>query len=148
MSFHFPLQALLHFRQSVEHQHELRLRAINQQVARVRRLQEQVNAQIRQLKAGETQELNAGTTAAEIAFDLGCVAVLQQHRQTIDRELARLEGVRDQQQRVYQQARREREILENLRNQKLEEYRRGALRREQRQLDDLFLLRRSYLQRG
>ena len=60
----------------------------------------------------------------------------------------RWQGLRDQQQKIFQLARRERETFESLRDHQLHEYERDARRREQRQLDDLFLLRQSYLKRG
>ena len=148
MAFHFPLQAVFHFRQSVEHQQELRLRAANQQVAKVRRLVDHLEEQLRQLRLRESQELGAGTTSAELRFALGCNASLRQQRQDAERELLRWQNLRDQQQKIFQQARRERETFESLRDHQLREYQRDALRREQRQLDDLFLMRQAYLRRG
>ena len=70
MAFHFPLQAVFHFRQSVEHQQELRLRTANQQVARARRVVEQFDERIRQVQLRQCQELGAGTTSAEMRFAL------------------------------------------------------------------------------
>lgn len=148
MAFHFPLHAVFHFRQSVEHQQELRLRAANQQVARVRHLLDQLDERIRQAQIRESQELSAGTTSAELRFTLGAEAALLQQRQDGERELSRWQSLRDQQQKIFQQARRERETFESLRNHQFREYQRDAARREQRQLDDLFLLRQAYLRRG
>jgi len=148
MAFHFPLQAVFHFRQSVEHQQELRLRAANQQVARVRRLLDQIDERIRQLQIRESQALGIGTTSAELRFALCGEASLREQRQNAERELLRWQNLRDQQQRIFQQARRERETFESLRNHQLLEYQRDAARREQRQLDDLFLLRQAFLRRG
>jgi flagellar export protein FliJ len=148
MAFHFPLQAVFHFRQSVEHQQELRLRAANQQVARIRHLLDQIDERIRQVHIRQAQELGVGTTSAELRFTLGFEASLRQQRQEAERELLRWQNLRDQQQRIFQQARRERETFESLRDHQLREYQRNAARREQRQLDDLFLLRQAYLRRG
>lgn len=148
MAFHFPLQAVLHFRQSVEHQQELRLRTANQQVARARRVIEQFDERIRQIQLRESQELGAGTTSAELRFALTGEAALQLQRQDAKHDLVRWQNLRDQQQKIFQQARRERETFESLRNHQLREYERAAARREQRQLDDLFLLRQAYLKRG
>jgi len=148
MAFRFPLQAVFHFRQSVEHQQELRLRAANQQVARVRHLLDQIDDGLRGLQARESEELQAGTTSAELHFALGSEAALREHRRDAERELARWHNLRDQQQKIFYQARRERETFESLRNHQRREYERDAARREQRQLDDLFLQRQSYLRRG
>ena len=148
MAFHFPLQAVFHFRQSVEHQQELRLRAANQQVSKVQHLLEQLDNRILQMQLLESQELGVGTTSAELRFALGREEWLRQQRQDVERELAHWQTLRDQQQKIFQQARRERETFETLRDQQLHEYERDAARREQRQLDDLFLLRQAYLRRG
>jgi flagellar export protein FliJ len=131
MAFHFPLQAVFHFRQSVEHQQELRLRAANQQVAKVRHLLDQLDERIRQLQIRESQELGVGTTSAELRFALGCEVSLRQQRQDGERELLRWQNLRDQQQKIFQQARRERETFESLSDHQLLEYRTDAARRKQ-----------------
>jgi flagellar protein FliJ len=148
MPFRFPLEAVLHFRRSVEHQQELRLRAANQHVMRVRHLLEQIERRLQESANMRSAQLRSGTSAAELQFSLVCEDAMGAQVPELQRELARLRKLRDQQQRVYRQVRREREILESLRQRQLEEYERATARREQRQLDDLFLMRRAYLQRG
>ena len=148
MAFHFPLQAVLHFRKSLEHQQELRLRAANQQVARVRHLIEQMDQRRRQLDSTQTQQLSSGTTAAELQFGLLCDSELLRHRVVLEQELGRLQQLREQQRQVFQQARRARETLESLRDQQFRVYQKESARREQRSLDDLFLMRREYLRRS
>jgi flagellar export protein FliJ len=148
MPFEFPLAAVLHLRQSVEHQQELRLRTANQQIARVRDLMEQLDNHLRDRQLGASRALADGTTAAELRFVLDGDASLLHHRVTLEHELLRLQNVRDEQQRIYVQARRERETFESLRDHQLAEYQRDVLRRAQRQLDDTFLLRRSYMKKS
>lgn len=148
MPFHFPLQTVFHFRQSLEHQQELRLRAANQQVARVRHVLDQIDERLRQVHLRQSQELSLGTTAAELRFALLNEVTLHQQHQEVERELLRWQNLRDQQQKILQLARRERETFESLRDHQLREYERNATRREQCQLDDLFLLRQAYLRRG
>lgn len=148
MPFRFPLQAVFHLRQSLERQQELRLRTANQQVAKVRRLLEQLDDRIRQAQLRESQELGVGTTAAELRFALLHETSVRQQRQDTERELARWQNLRDQQQKIFQLARRERETIESLRDHQSREYQRDAARHEQRELDDIFLLRQAYLRRG
>jgi flagellar export protein FliJ len=148
MAFHFSLQAVFHFRQSVERQQELHLRVANQQVARVRHIVEHLDQRIEQARIRRSQELHLGTTSAELRFALSEEAALGQRLLDAERELSRWQNLQDQQQRIFQQARRERETFESLRNDQLREYRRDAARSEQRELDDLFLLRQAYLRRG
>ncbi len=146
MPFRFPLQALLHFRQSVEHQQELRLRAANQQVARVRHALEQLDNRVRQTQALSSQYLARGTTGAELSFLQTTEGLLRAQRQEVEHELVHCQHVRDQQERVFRLARRERETFESLRNEQLRNYERDQARREQRRLDDLFLMRKTYLE--
>ena len=148
MPFHFSLDAVLHLRQSLEHQQELRLRAANQQVARVRHLIEQMDLHRQQLRSVESNQLNSGITAAELRFNLQGDGELLRHRRELEQQLVRLQQARDQQRELFQQARRARETLESVRDQQLRVYRKQAARREQANLDELFLLRREYLRRG
>jgi flagellar export protein FliJ len=148
MAFHFPLQALLHFRKSLEHQQKLRLRAANQQVARARHLIEQMEGRRQQLVAMQARELSSGVTSAELRFGILSETELIQHRMVLEQELARLEQWREQQRAIFQQARRARETLESIRDQQFALYRKEAARREQRAQDDLFLFRREYLRRS
>jgi flagellar export protein FliJ len=147
MPFRFPLQALLHFRQGMEHQQELRLRAANQQVARVRHGLEQLDDRIRQTRTVSSECLEAGTTGAELSFFQATEAVLHTQRQELEHELLRCQHLRDQQERIFRQARQERETFENLRSEQLHAYQRRQARHEQRHRDDLFLLRKTYLER-
>jgi flagellar export protein FliJ len=146
--FHFSLHAVLHFRESLERQQELRLRAANQQVARVRHLIEQLDARRQELHSAQTKTLSTGMTAVELQFELLCETELLRHRRELEQQLARLEQLRDQQREAFQQARRARETLEAVRDQQLRLYKKETARRQQRGLDELFLLRREYLRRS
>ena len=148
MPFHFPLQAVLHFRQSLEHQQELRLRAANQQVGRVRHLLMQLDAATRESRAMQLLQLEGGTSAAELRFHLFSAALVHQHRVSLEQELMRLEKLRDQQREIYQQFRQQHETLKGLRDQEMRLYQKEAARSEQRRMDDLFLLRQQYARRG
>jgi flagellar export protein FliJ len=145
MAFHFPLEAVLHLRQSLEHQQELRLRAANQQVAKARYSIEQIDTHLKHVRASQSQRLSAGTTSAELHFSFSCESALLEQKHSLQRELLRLQSLRDEQQRLFQRARRARETFESLRDRQLREYERETARKAQRQLDELFLLRKIYL---
>jgi flagellar export protein FliJ len=142
MPFHFSLQAVIHLYQSLEHQQELRLRAANQQVARVRHMIEQLDTVKQQNRARQAQELQAGITSAELEFARNMASALMKRRGELEVELVRAQQLRDEQQRNFHIARRRRETLSSLRETKLRQYQREAARRDQRQADDAFLLRR------
>jgi flagellar export protein FliJ len=147
MGFHFAFEALYRLRQSVEHQYELRLRAANQQVAKVRHSLDQLKEQAQRLRTESSQDLRSGTTAAEIRFTLHNIDLVAAHHRELEQLLQRVSTMRDQQETLFRQAHRERETLEILREQQLQRYERTQLRRQQQRLDELFLLRRSYLSR-
>jgi flagellar export protein FliJ len=144
MAFRFPLQAVLHLRKSVEHQQELRLQAANQRVGRVRQMIHYLDGSRQQLYSTQASELTAGTTAAELRFELQCAGELMRQRKELERQLSALELTRDRQLEILQQAKRARETLESVHDQQLSLYNRDALRREQRNLDDGFLMRREF----
>jgi flagellar export protein FliJ len=148
MAFQFKLNSVLHFRQSLEHQEELRLQAANQHVARVRHLIEQMDVRRQQLYSTHAKNLASGMSAAELQFELLCETELLRHRGSLEQELVRQQQLREQQREIFRQARRARETLEAVRNEQLRLYQKDALRKEQRGLDDMFLLRREYLRRG
>jgi flagellar export protein FliJ len=146
MAFRFPLQSVLHLREGLEHQQELRLRAANQKVARVRHQIGHVEQQLHGITSTQAKELGAGTTAAELMFAAQCEAQLHRQLRELERQLAVAQKASDQQREIFQRAKREREKLESVREQQARAYRTEAARREQRNLDDLFLMlmRREY----
>ena len=148
MAFRFPLQSILYLHQSLEHQQELRLRAANQQVSRVHHLIQELDKRSQNMRESRTTEIGAGTTAAELRFVLLSEAAIRQQRQALVSALLRLQKARDEQRKIFDEARRARETFESLRNRQLRDYERDQRRRSQRQLDDLFLLRQVYLRRG
>lgn len=111
MAFHFPLQAVLHLRQSIERQQELRLAAANQLVARAQHLIEQVEARRQELDSTRSRELSAGLTSAELGFAGQCDAELLRQRRMLEPQLARLEQLCGEQREIFRQARRERRCL-------------------------------------
>jgi flagellar export protein FliJ len=145
MAFDFKLQSIFHYRQSLEHQQELRLRAANQQVARMRHLIAQMDAHRQELHSAQNKQMSVGTTAAELQFELLCEVELLRHRRELGQQLVRLEQLREQQREILQHARQARETLEAVREKEFVLYTKEAGRREQRNLDDLFLMRREYL---
>lgn len=142
MAFRFSLKSVLHFRESIEHQQELLLREANQKVAKINHQIAQVEQQRRELESAQSRDLSTGTTAAELRFEVECDAELKRQVRELQRELAAAQRACEQQRQIFQQAKRERQKLESIRDQQLHAYRRQTARREQRNLDDLFLMRR------
>jgi flagellar export protein FliJ len=67
--------------------------------------------------------------------------VVRDRREFLAQKLKDLEKAREAQQAIYMKARQEREAFSTLREQHLAAYEEEQSRREQRQIDDLFLVR-------
>jgi flagellar export protein FliJ len=147
MAFRFSLAALLRFRQSLEHQQELLLQEATQNVLAARQRVEEAGRMLAAMAAENAGKLQAGVTAAELQFDLLCRSLAAERRQALEKQLAVCEKARAQRLQAFQQARQQREAVDALRRRQFELYHEQETRREQRRLDDMFLLRREFLRR-
>lgn len=143
MPFQFSLESLLRYRRSLEHQEEILLQAANQQVARVRQQILNLDCVAKSVESRAQHTLESGINAAELHFEVACVAVLRAHRRVLGQELQKLEQIRSRHVERVRVARRQRETLDSLRAQEFQLYRQVEAREEQRRSDDLFLLRRT-----
>ncbi len=143
MGFRFSLQAILDLRQSLEHQEELRLRSANHHVHKVQHQIEQIDIRMHELNVLLSRDILAGLSGAELLFCMELNVTLRFQRQALERELSRLEQIREKQQRAFQEVHRQRETLGILRDSQLREYTRESAREQQRLLDDLFLCRKT-----
>jgi flagellar export protein FliJ len=147
MAFQFSLETLLRVRRSIERQQELKLLcAVRQVVSTVQEI-EMADRAIAAVWASEQQELETEMRAAQLHFDAAWRVVLYERRKGLEKVLAEREALRAQCQKEFQAAHREREAVEVLREEQRERYRGDEERREQAQMDDLFLIRREYLLR-
>ena len=148
MAFHFSLQSLLHYRKSVERREELLLQAANSKVAQLRFQINRLDEFLKRCHALRREELQCGTYGAELQFELLSESALHTSRQGLLRELSQLETLRDQRRSAFRKAKAEREAVETIRDHQSSLYKEQQDRRAQRELDDLFLMRREFLRRG
>ena len=148
MTFRFPLEALLRLRQGLERQQELRLQEANHRVAILRQQIEDLRTEMENIEARRRLEYELAISAAELQFDLLCRSVLVTRQHFLETQLVEAEAYRQSRSKDFKQARRQREVMEMLRRHQFEDYQQQEARQEQRRLDDLFLLRRAYLQRS
>lgn len=94
------------------------------------------------------RELEAGARAAQLHFEMLCRSSLLEYRRRLETELIQGEELCQRRSLEYQQARQQREVLDRLRQQRIEAYRLEETRRQQQRLDELFLWRREFLRRG
>jgi flagellar biosynthesis chaperone FliJ len=138
MAFQFPLEALLRLRQGLERQQELRLQEANHRVAILRQQIEGLRTEMENIEARRRLEHEFAISAAELQFDLLCRSVLVARQHVLEKQRVEAEAYRHSCSEDFKQARR----------QQFEDYQQLEARQEQRRLDDLFLLRRAYLQRS
>jgi len=146
MAFHFTLEAVLRYWQSLEDQELLRLQTL---LARRGALLSEVE-QLRKASLHLQQETKRAmllqpTPAVEIQFATARVNVLEHQQQLLLRQLDELQAAITEQRSRYQQQRRNREVLESLRNQQWRDYQLTQRRREQARLDELHLLRKKHV---
>jgi len=135
MPFHFSLQPILKLRMSYERLERLRLLGL---VAVMVRVRESADAR-RHLQ----QTLGSGLAGVELQLEAACEKLRADRKQALEARLADLSQKHEKQRLIYLNARQKREILENLRDRKWEDYRREQNRREQQQVDEMHLLHRA-----
>lgn len=139
MTFRFPLQSYLGVREAYEQQERLRLAKWIQRIHQVRQQMDALDREKATVQQNLARELKEGLVGAEIQFELAREAAIAQHHAALTHKLSEFERERQTQELVFQQARRDRKILGNLRNRLLSQYHQEEKRREQRQMDDLYL---------
>jgi flagellar export protein FliJ len=120
----------------------MRLLAISAAIVRLRQEISAIERDVFGARKVAQSKLAAGVVAAEIHFEMLAASVRMERRSMLQRQLAELEAKERAQRNAYKAARHKREILQNLRDRRWDEYRLEAARREQSQLDELFLLHR------
>jgi flagellar export protein FliJ len=141
MAFRFSLDAVLRFRESVEHSEEAALLRIVQQIIAAEQALQQVGAE--QIRIREQRE-------KDLAFTLPAAHLLEiterelHLKLTADGLRARLRELEIQrlaQLAVYQTARQDREVLSEFRGHQRYAYQLQQKRQEQKTLDEMFLAR-------
>jgi flagellar export protein FliJ len=142
MAFHFSLESVLRFRQSLEDRELLRLQALLSQrsalLGEVQRLRK-TRSHLRQ--AISQAMLLQPTPAVEIHFATARLDALERQQEVHQGQLDELQETIAEQRSRYQQQRRNREMLEALRETQWRDYQLIERRREQRHMDELHLLR-------
>jgi len=148
MAFRFTLEVLLRVRQGLERQHELRLQEANHRLFRLRQQIEDMHGEMENIVAQRRPQLESGVSAAELQFDFLCRTVLIERQHALEKQMAEAEAYQHSCRVDFQQARRQREVMDTLRLHQWQDHNQQEARQDQRRLDDLFLLRRSYLPRS
>ncbi len=141
MPFHFSLASVLRFRRTLEDRDKLALEQIQYQILQVTQTLEQI--EIEKIKDAETrqQELMSGIPGAHVLAVAADQQRLEETRKLLQQQLAKLRAEREKRLLVFQESRRKREVMSELRQQQWEIYETEESRRQQKLLDDIFLSR-------
>ncbi|MFI5090983.1 MAG: flagellar export protein FliJ [Terriglobales bacterium] len=142
MAFRFTLAPLLRLRQSIERQRTLKLQEANLQVSRAQETLAQLERSLSDSAQSDSAGLQAGRTAADLQFASLIRENLHRFRQQLQSDIRKLELLRQQALAEYDQAYRDREVLETLRARQRRAYQQEQLRRRQQELDATYLLQR------
>jgi len=147
MPFRFSLQSVLEYRKSVERAEEIVLHRIVQQIADIHGEMRRIDQKQGTLRQQRDRELAGGVHAIHLQELDEREAKLTQAAEALRRKLETLEINRQKQLAVLQEARRDREVLSKIREERHERYDQDQLRKEQKTLDDMFLARMTSLKK-
>ena len=145
MAFRFSLAALLKLRSALERIEESKLLLLRREEQLLRLTLEQMVAARRALKLEVVASLSGsvsscGLTGADIKFSSFLRTQMAWQEQAFEEQLLEKEKETQKQMLAFLNARRQRKVLETLHARELASYSIEERRREQRSLDDMFLL--------
>jgi len=143
VTFRFSLESLLRLRRSIEERERAALLAIVEEIARARSDLGAVERHQAEQAKNRWASLNEGATGSDLHLATICENAAEQLRALLAARIEKLRTTEEQRRREWLDARREREILDKVREQQYAAYCIEAARREQAAADDLYLLRRS-----
>jgi flagellar export protein FliJ len=141
MAFVFTLKTLLRLRELREASELRSLRSLAAEVLAVRAEIEALETAGEEQQRGVCRDSLQGISGADLHMHLRRQTLVRERRELLAQKLKELEKAREAQQDIYMGVRQEREALSTLREQHLAAYEEEQSRREQRQIDDLFLVR-------
>jgi len=141
MAFRFTLDAVLRFRESVEHSEEAALLLIVRQIIEAEQELQQVDAEQVRIREQREKDLALKLPAAHLMEITERELELKGAADELRVRLQQLETQRLTQLGVYQIARQDRQVLSEIRERQRHAYQLQQKRQEQKTLDDLYLTR-------
>jgi flagellar export protein FliJ len=141
MAFHFSLAAVLKLRESIEQQEYLNLEKILQEVAHAQAEIAKAELWQAELQQDRDKQLSGSMSSIHLQSIFEQIFALEQRKDALKAVLAELAIKKEQQLKIYNEARQKREVLENMRERQHSIYQREEIKRQQTLMDDLFLAR-------
>ncbi len=141
MAFRSRLETLLKLRRSEERQQELLLLEANRIVSSLEEAIQCIEKRERSIRDQQLEELKDHLYGSQIHLDEASLVALRGHWRDLNTKLSAAVASRETRTRNFRLARRKREMVETLVSHQREEYLRQEVRNEQRNIDEVFLLR-------
>jgi flagellar export protein FliJ len=141
MTFRFKLDAVLRFRESVEHTEELALHRLVREIGDVELELHQIDIKQVRLREQRERDLARKLPAVHLMEISERESKLDEMTAALRSRLQQLEIQRINQLAIYQTAHQDRQILSELRDRLRDANQSEQRRQEQKMLDDLFLAR-------
>ncbi len=142
MAFHFSLATVLRVRIIIEEREEGRLQKLLFDISKVFDELERIDTRIEQADDARHIEVSKPCIGLDVQARYGDVKELRQRRKDLEDKIQKLEEARDKQLAVYEAARRNREMLTQMREKTRTAYDIEMNKREQKILDDNYISRR------
>jgi flagellar export protein FliJ len=142
MSFRFPLAAVLLVRENAEQREERALKKIQLEMAHAARQLEELNAEIASVQLARERAMQQPVPAIQLHGYEQRAQEAAEKKKTLVIQIQTLRQALGQQMKVYHAAHRDRESLTDMQEKQREEYDVEQSRKQQKQLDDMFMARR------
>lgn len=147
MAFHFRLETILRLWQGRERQERQKLEALGARLAALRSEMQRARENGIESRRSNGKRLAEGAAGAELHFIGACEDNRQSFLDWLQEQMNMVESEHQKQMDVYRAVERQRKIFENLRRRQMEIFRQEEDRREQKRLDEVFLLTRATAER-
>jgi flagellar FliJ protein len=141
VAFRFPLASVLRLRKTIERRAEVSLKSAQLEVARARRRIDELTDEMAKACQDREKALGASTPANRLQFMQVEINAAIEARRILFETLQTLKLQRDTQMKAYQTAHRGRQVLTDLETQYRDLYEQEELRRQQKQVDEIFASR-------
>jgi flagellar export protein FliJ len=142
MAFHFSLATVLRVRVITEEREEGILQKILFDISKVFDDLERIDTMIAEADDTRHAEVLKACIGLDVHACYGEVKELKQRRKDFEGKIQKLEEARDRQLTIYEAAKRNREMLTDMREKKRTAYETETNKREQKTLDDNYISRR------
>jgi flagellar export protein FliJ len=142
MAFRFSLATVLRVRGIIEEREEAILQKILFDISKIFEDLERIDVQLAETDASRHADVLKPSIGLQVHASYGELKEFKQRRKDLAAQIQELEQARDRQLIVFDAARRDREMLTDMREKKRTAYNSDISKREQKVLDDNYIARR------